>query len=357
MVKKRRFTATPFARVVAPQKRIPLNVLFGLPDDQRATIKILDNGRRLSYDLPGTVDIVHHLSPQRFASEWIYLQPEQDHPVKLPPGALLNHIGDPDICSQALELARQVVSRSARPCFNHPDAIAGTTRDHVCRALAGIPGLDVPKTIRTEAPTPAELRAAVKQEGVEYPILVRVAGAHGGTNMVKIDTPDAASEMDRLDRSIRSALYVTEFRDFAGPDGRYRKFRIVVVGGDIFVRHMVTAGDWLIHAHRRAANTNEEEFAMLAAFEDEHGARLRPMFQEIGRRLDLDFFGVDCAITDSGEVLLFEANACMQILVQTQKQLNIKALAINRIRDAVSDLLAAPATWRHGRPRVNAEKA
>jgi glutathione synthase/RimK-type ligase-like ATP-grasp enzyme len=363
MKKKRNFAVTPFARVVAPrktvpaQKAIPLNILFGLPDDQRATIKIADDGRRIDYDLPGTVDIVDHLPPKRFALEWVYLGPGQDPPVKLPPGALLNHIGDADICSQALELARRVVAKSGRPCFNHPDPIARTTRDHVSRVLAGIPGLDVPKTIRTAALTPTDLRATVKQGALQYPILVRVAGFHGGTNMVKIDTPDAAGEIERLDRSSWSDLYATEFRDFVGPDGRYRKFRIAVVGDDIFVRHMVTAENWLIHARRRAANTKEEEFAMFAAFEDEYGGHLRPMFQEIGRRLDLDFFGVDCAIADSGEVILFEANACMTILGQTQKELNIKAVAINRIRDAVSDRLAAPATWRHSRPRANVAKA
>ena len=95
---------------------------------------------------------------------------------------------------------------------------------------------------------------------------------------------------------------------------------------------------------------------MFAAFEEEYAGRLRPIFRAIGRRLDLDYFGVDCAIADSGEVLLFEANACMAILGQTQKELNIKAVAIDRIRDAVADRLAAPATWRRSRPRGNLAK-
>ena len=157
---KKPFVATPFARPIAlQQKRVPLNVLFGLPDDHKAQINVVDNGRRLSFDLPGTVDIVTHLPRERFAAELIYLQPGQKHPAKLRPGALLNHIGDADICSQALEAARQIVRKSGRPCFNHPDAIAGTTRDGVARTLRSIPGLDVPKTIRIAAPTHAALRA------------------------------------------------------------------------------------------------------------------------------------------------------------------------------------------------------
>jgi glutathione synthase/RimK-type ligase-like ATP-grasp enzyme len=365
MNKKRRFAAPPFARVVAPQnkvptqKPIPLNVLFGLPDDRRATIQVAQDGRRLDYDLPGTVDIVHHIPPERFAAEWVYLGPGQEQPAKLRPGALLNHIGDADICSQALELARQLVSKSGRACFNHPDAIAGTTRERVARVLAGIPGLDVPKTIRTAVLTPAELRAVVMREELEYPILIRVVGHHGGTNMVKVDTPRDVDEMDQLDRSARSELYVTEFRNVIGSDGLYRKFRIVVVGDDILMRHMITAENWLVHAShllerrtRKTANTKEVEFPMFARFDSELRERLLPVFQEIGRRLDLDYLGVDCAILESGEVVLFEANACMTILGQTQKELNPKAVAINRIREAVANLLAAPAKWRHARPRA-----
>ena len=370
MNKKRRFAATPFARVVAPRKKvptkkpIPLNVLFGLPDDRLATIKIAADGRRLDYDLPGTADIVHHIPAERFAPEWVYLGPGQEQPAKLRPGALLNHIGDADICSEALELARHVVNKSARACFNHPEAIAGTTRDRAARVLTGIPGLDVPKTIRTAALTPAELRAQVKREGLEYPLLVRVVGHHGGTNMVRVDTSNDVDEMDRLDRSARSALYVTEFRDFAGSDGLYRKFRIVVVGEQVLMRHMITAENWLVHASqhleartRKTANTRKDEDAMFAAFDEGEGKRLLPLFQEIGRRLDLDYVGIDCAITETGDVVLFEANACMTILEQTQTVLNPKAVAINRVRTAVADLLAEPSLWRRARPRVGAAKA
>lgn len=345
---KKPFVAAPFVRSIAPQdKRVPLNVLFGLPDDRKAQINIVDDGRRLGFDLPGTVDIVTHLPRQRFATELIYLQPGQKEPAKLRPGAILNHIGDADICSLALEAARQIVRKTGRPCFNHPDAIARTTRDRVAEALQGISGLEVPKTIRIAAPSAAELREAVARAGLEYPILVRVAGTHGGISMVKLDDPNAVDEIDTLERSTRSALYATEFRDFAGPDGHYRKFRIVMVGDDMFLRQMIVGDSWLIHARRRASDTRGEELEVFSSFKDKHAARLEPIFREIAKRLDLDFFGVDCAIDEAGTVTLFEANACMKILEQTQKTSNIKAQTIAEIQKSVERLLASPATWRH----------
>ena len=40
------------------------------------------------------------------------------------------------------------------------------------------------------------------------------------------------------------------------------------------------------------------------------------MFETIYRRIGLDIFGVDCAIKDD-KVYLFEANACMNFLVDS----------------------------------------
>ncbi len=160
------------------------------------------------------------------------------------------------------------------------------------------------------------------------------------TNRTRLD------DIDKLDRSTRSALYATEFRDFAGSDGQYRKFRIVMVGDAMFLRQMIVGESWLIHARRRAADTRPEELDMFASFKDTHATRLEPIFQEIARRLDLDFFGVDCAIDDAGVVTLFEANACMKIMAQTQKSSNIKAQTIGEINKAVEARLASPTTWR-----------
>jgi hypothetical protein len=211
----------------------------------------------------------------------------------------------------------------------------------------------VPKTIRIPGKDAHHLRSTIEAAGLRYPLLVRVSGSHRGMNMVRVDSPKELDAAERLKRSSHSALYVTEFHDFGNNDGRFRKYRIVVVGDDIFLRHMVTADDWLIYGERRAPNTREEEIAAFERFGRDTGMRLRPMFQEIARRLDLDFFGADCSIDSSGKVLLFEANACMGILRRfnqrdaTNAARKAKEGAIDAIQAAVEGRLAAPATWRH----------
>ena len=330
---------------LAPNNRSALNVLFGLPDDGKALVHVADDGKRLDFTLTGTASVVGYVSPKRFALNTLYLHPEQRIPVQLGPGPLLNHVGDPDICSGALELIEQIASKVPRPCFNPPAAVARTTRDQVSRLLAGIPGLIVPKTIRVPASSPEDVLAAARDAELSLPILVRVSGAHGGMEMVRVDSPLDSDHIRQLKNGKRP-LYVTEFHDFISPDGLYRKSRIAVVGEKIFLRHHVVGRGWLLHSARRALDTEAEEIATFAGFDAGWGSRLGPLFGEIARRLDLDFFGVDCNIDASGRVTLFEANACMLILKNTQASPNMWDAPIARIRAAVEDLIAAPERWR-----------
>src|SRR5262249_18316324 len=125
-----------------------------------------------------------------------------------------------------------------------------------------------------------------------------------------------------------------------------RKTRIAVVGDEIFLRHHVVGDGWLLHSARRAAGTEAEEIAAFKGFDAGWGTTLRPLFLEIGRRLDLDFFGVDCSIDATGKVRLFEANACMLILKNTAASPNMWDRPIARIVKAVEDLIASPEKWR-----------
>jgi len=340
---------SPSAPAVKP--RVPINVLFGLPDDEKAWIIVEGDGRPLNYDLPGTLGVLPYLSRERFSAYVIYLEPRRTRPVKLGPGPLLNHVAEPDACSESLKIVEQIVAKADRPCFNHPAAIAGTTRETVSRVLAGISGLKVPRTIRVREHAPEEIRDAVARAGLSYPVLLRIAGTHLGMSLIRVDTPEKLDAVRRLNRDGRSSLYVTEFCEFGSADGLYRKYRIAVVGDEIFLRHLYIADSWLVHRERQIADPEEEGRAFLASFDAVWSARLRPLFQEIARRLGLDFFGVDCNIDSSGQVLLFEANSCMKILGYSGPERGVWEAPIARITGAVERHLATPAAWRHFRSR------
>jgi glutathione synthase/RimK-type ligase-like ATP-grasp enzyme len=342
----------------APQQRIPLNVLFGVPDDGKGVVRVTPDGRRLAADatlpagksfiLRGSANIAPFLSPERFALNRFYLQSNAGTQIKLGPGSILNHIADPDICSRALAMVGRIADQVLRPCFNHPSAVARTTRDGVASLLHGIERLIVPKTIRVERTSPAHVREAAREADLRYPILVRVVGSHGGEDRVQIERPEAMDEINQLEHKGRS-LFLTEFHDFASPDGLYRKFRVVIVGDDIFVRHCVVASHWSVHGRHRVEGADKEEEEVFEAFDSEWAPSLKPIFAEMTRRLGLDYFGVDCHIDRDRNVLLFEANACMKVLKNYKVSPNRFDAPIAKIKRALEDRLAAPETWRCAR--------
>jgi glutathione synthase/RimK-type ligase-like ATP-grasp enzyme len=345
---------------VADHQRVRLNVLLGVPDDGAGVVRVGPNGRTLMPDVPGlgpsqftlkgAANIVPFLSRERFALDRFYVQDESQLPI-LGPGGILNHIADPDICSRALAAVAKIAAGSGRPCFNHPAAVARTSRDGVARLFSGIPGLTVPKTIRVAHRSPDRVRAAAGEAKLDYPILVRVVGSHGGKDRVRIDSPEAMDEIVQLQHEDRP-LFLTEFYDFVSADGLYRKFRIVVVGDVIFVRHCVIGDHWSLHGHERVQGTDEEEELVFSTFQSEWAPSLAPVFQEMANRLDLDYFGVDCNIDRDMNVVLFEANACMKVLKNYRPLPNRFEAPIARIKTALEKLLATPEAWRCARDRT-----
>ena len=340
------------------QQRIRLNLLLGIPDDGAGTVRVGPGGRTVISDTPGagpssfvlrgSANLAPFLSRERFALDRIYVQGDGEPPVNLGPGAILNHIADPDVCSRALAAVAKIADRAGRPCFNHPAAVARTSRDGVAQMLSGIPGLTVPKTIRVAQRSPVHVCDAASDAGMRYPILVRVVGSHGGEDRVKIDKPESMGDIAQLQHE-GHPLFLTEFYDFVSPDGLYRKFRIVVVGDDILVRHCVIGSEWSLHGRGRVQGVDEEEEDVFNTFQSKWVPSLAPVFNEIARRLDLDYFGVDCHIDQARTVLLFEANACMKVLKNFRPLPNRFEAPIAQIRTALENRLAAPDTWRHAR--------
>ena len=62
--------------------------------------------------------------------------------------------------------------------------------------------------------------------------------------------------------------------------------------------------------------------------------------RSMGRRLELDFFGVDCSILPDGRLLVFEANATMLVhLEEFHAELQFKNPYVQKILDAFDALL------------------
>ena len=226
---------------------------------------------------------------------------------------LVNFITEPEQNSRTLENLRKLLKDVPGRVINPPDAVLRSTRDRVARMLTGIPGLIVPKAVRLQGSKPALARRMLETAGIKPPIILRQAGSHGGMILGCFDSAEetiAALEAGR-------EHVATEFVEFQSPDGFYRKYRVFFIGPQMILRHMLVSDSWNVHASARSklmAQRPElvaEERALFETERDPLAASLRQVLDEVRRKMVLDYFGMDFAVTPNGEVVLFEANATM----------------------------------------------
>ncbi|WP_340645424.1 hypothetical protein [Phenylobacterium sp.] len=321
-------------------------VFMGIPDDRM--VMAVGEGllNRPSYNFPGTASFLNYLDGRLNGAQQLWFGPPSG-PISLniPSGPMVNHLADPDLYGVALDKARRVADALGGPCFNAPDAVLANGRDRVAEALSGLDGVVAPRTVRLAPSDLRSLTVMLRDLSLTYPLLIRPVGAHGGQRLLRIDTSEGLA--DRVAAWMFDApVYVTEFHDFADPDGVYRKHRLAVVGDKVVLRSVVIGDDWLLHAARQSEATRADEAARLAAFESEVLPRIAPAVAEIARRLSLDLFGIDCHLDADGRLLIFEANACMSLLLRTMPPPNMWEAPVAAVRTALLDLLAHPERWR-----------
>jgi hypothetical protein len=179
---------------------------------------------------------------------------------------------------------------------------------------------------------------AAAAAGIAPPLLVREVTSHKGETLLRIDDEASASRLHQLAFDGRS-FYVCEYHEFRSDDGFYRKYRVFVVDGVPYLRHVVMSREWNVHASQRSLMADFPQLMREELFELQHFAtELRPLVEPIAaaahRALKLDYFGIDCHLSRDGDALLFEANPNMDCY--THRRAEVRPYV-----DAVFDALAA----------------
>jgi tetratricopeptide (TPR) repeat protein len=244
-----------------------------------------------------------------------YAQPGQA--AALPPyDVVFNAVGDADLAGPTDTPMAQFLKVCERPFFNAPKTVARTRRDLIPALLTGVTGVEVPPVARLSG---AEMRAgglaaAAARAGLATPLLVRPLGSHGGKGLSRLD--DMAA-LDAYDAGDAAALYLSAYRDFASADGLYRKYRMIFVDRTPYPYHLAIGDDWMVHYETapmaERPERRGEELRFLADPASVLGAAGMAAAAEIGRRLDLDYCGVDFTLLADGTLLVFEANATMLV--------------------------------------------
>jgi len=228
---------------------------------------------------------------------------------------VVNLISDADQAEAVLPQAICLVEKLGKGVVNDPRMIRRTTRDAVASLLPGIKGCRVPKIVRLRAGADASVAALSELLPFSCPVLARPAGTHGGDDFEKIEDLDALSQFVALRRD--HDHYVIEYVDYASTDGYFRKYRLIFVGREILPYHLAIGNHWKVH-HASTDMANQpwmqlEEAAFLtdpaAVFTPAHYEALRAVCTRIG----LDYFGIDCALDERGDLLVFEVNASMLV--------------------------------------------
>jgi tetratricopeptide (TPR) repeat protein len=247
---------------------------------------------------------LEHLLPEGTVTRiwWFIDHSPNPRAQKLPPhDVVFNAIADPDMSQAADAKVAAFLAACRKPVLNDPARIAQTRRDRLPARLAGL-DLVVPAIRRLETNASVDIPA---------PALIRPAGAHGGEGVVRVDDWSAVSA------PLPVPCYVTAFHDTRSPDGFYRKYRMIFVDRVAYPYHLAISPDWLVHYFSADMAAHPWKLAEQAAFLADPaaaiGARAHDAVIALGRRLDLDYCGVDFTVLPDGRPLIFEANATMLI--------------------------------------------
>jgi tetratricopeptide (TPR) repeat protein len=272
-----------------------------------------------------------------YDTDTLALLPSTDVAVPLDTySVVVNLISDADQAADQLPIATELVERIGAPIVNHPVRVARTTRDATYEMFSGIPACRIPKTVRL---APDQDRTALASD-LAFPLLVRPAGTHGGDQFEKVE--DIAALDTELAAHPSGDHYLIEYIDYRSADGYFRKYRFVIVAGEIFPYHLAVGRDWKLHRDsadmRDLSWVRDEERSFLEHPDRYFDARHMDALRTIAAGIGLEYFGVDCGLSTAGDLVLFEVNASMLVHGE-DGELAYKDRFIRKIKTAFNAML------------------
>ena len=220
------------------------------------------------------------------------------------------------------------------PFFNLPSLIMNTSRDNIYTLLQGIHNLHVPKTVKIQPKSPSDIYNVIQKEAFQFPVILRRAGDHGGISTIKIDNDKEEFNMFALDGR---DYYLTQFVEYAEVDGFYKKYRLMIVDGKVYLRHVKVSSNWMVHHKNQIKNPQKLQEISAKRFFNNKDA-IQNVVTNIYNKLQLDYFGIDCHIDDKMNLLIFEINPSMGVFIQAKNDIFNKN--VDEIRKAVIKMIA-----------------
>ncbi|MCB1669714.1 MAG: hypothetical protein R3F41_14430 [Gammaproteobacteria bacterium] len=336
------------------QEKLDILFINGVRDSGTVDVVRGTAAGRLIFSTAGSCHVSSFLAPERINVSHFALdhlrQQQIDTRHLLRHDLVFCEIADPDSHTMALNKACRLhgLVQDRLPWVNDPHRIPGTGREKIPGLLADIEGITVPRVIRVKPRSIADLEAAIEAGGLKLPVLIRPTGSHGGQSLVLIKT---THDLQHLLLARFHEAFISEFVD-TSENGIYAKYRIAVINGEAFIRHVIFSNHWIVHSESRTFMSEHPEFQdREAQLLDSFDARIKPQIASaiahVHERIGLDYFGIDCAFSD-GRLTLFEVNANMNILNNNQPLPNIWQQPIRHMQDCILENLILGRIARFG---------
>jgi hypothetical protein len=139
-------------------------------------------------------------------------------------------------------------------------------------------------------------------------------------------------------------LLAIEYLDARGADGCARKYRVMMVDGQLYPLHLAISPSWKIHYFsadmKERPDHQAEEKQFLFDMPGVLGPKAMAGLKAVQDALGLDYGGIDFGLNQHGEILLFEANATMVVEQPAEdKRWDYRRAAVSRIHAAVREML------------------
>ncbi|HCR86236.1 MAG TPA: hypothetical protein DIV86_06120 [Alphaproteobacteria bacterium] len=326
----------PSAQADITAKKAQKKIVYvkGLSQDRVAKVAKMDPYyRNMQLQMPGNNNLEGFGSIQGFKNINICFNGQ---PCRMEiPDILVNCMADPDSLEDKLKYLQNIIPRLKQQnpglkIINPPEGVLKTRRNDIANLFQGLKAIVVPKAIKIAPKSRRDFIEKIKASGLKMPVIVREAAVHGGIKLTLIQNFNE-EQVEQLDKFALDGRdhYVTEFVDFKSKDGYYRKARIIMIGGEVNLRHLIVSEHWNIHGKSREIFVKKhpqldiplarEEKKFLQAGKDNFSKEVQVSLQQIYKTLGLDIFGMDVGILPGGKLLVFEINAAMEFLALHMK--------------------------------------
>ena len=251
------------------------------------------------------------------SADELYIAPNLPYPVLVDYDLVFIAISESEANNPSLKMAQTLLQQWRLPYVNSPDEIPFLARDRACELMDTVPGIYMPQNIivdREQLNDLANLQQQLSEYLIEaqFPIIARPFGSHAGQGLSKLSSYQDIDQYLHLHNE--QNFFIAPFSDYRSPDGLFRKYRIVFISRQPFLCHMAISENWLVHYLNAGMSFDEEkrfeENRAMTFFDTGLAERHKHAFDCLTETIDLDYFGIDCAETPDGQLLIFElANA------------------------------------------------